>query len=336
LIYILWGEDEFSISEALQNIKDSCGESSLLITNTSVFEGQKLTASELRSVGEALPFLSPKRLIIVRGLLERFEPKDKVSRTQASKPNSKSEESKELADCMSKFPDSTVLVLIDSIEARKNALSNNSLFKLISDNGEVKSFPPIKGVKLSQWIESRVNRRGGSISRQATNILMDIIGGDLYTMSNEVDKLVAFTGGRLIEEKDIRTVVSASQEADVFSMIDAIMDHQSGLAEQLLQKLLQNGTVPPQILVLLARQIQIMVQLKDLKRLKTPTAEIQSKLGIFNPFAWNKLSARAEKYTPEKLKKIYQKILETDLAIKTGKCDGDLAIGLLVASLSIS
>ena len=81
-------------------------------------------------------------------------------------------------------------------------------------------------------------------------------------MTNEIDKLAAFTGGRLIEEKDIRTVVSASQEADVFSMIDAIMDHQAGLAEQILQKLLQHGTVPPQILVLLARQVQMLVRLK--------------------------------------------------------------------------
>jgi DNA polymerase-3 subunit delta len=66
-------------------------------------------------------------------------------------------------------------------------------------------------------------------------------------MSNEIDKGVAYTGGRLIEEKDIRAVVSASQEADIFAMLDAIIDRKAGTAQQILQKLLQNGIVPPQI-----------------------------------------------------------------------------------------
>ena len=65
------------MAEALQSIKGGCGESSLLSTNTNIFEGQKLTLNELKSVGGAMPFLSPKRLVIVRGLLERFEPKEK-------------------------------------------------------------------------------------------------------------------------------------------------------------------------------------------------------------------------------------------------------------------
>ena len=48
------------------------------------------------------------------------------------------------------------------------------------------------------------------------------------------------------------------------------------------------------------------------------------------------MSVRADKYTMEKLKKIYQSLLETDLAIKTGRYDGDLALNLLVADLSIA
>jgi DNA polymerase-3 subunit delta len=62
-------------------------------------------------------------------------------------------------------------------------------------------------------------------------------------------------------------------------------------------------------------------------------AEIQGKLGIYNSFAWDKMSSRAEKYTLDRLKGIYQSLLETDLAIKTGRLDGDLALNLLVADL---
>jgi DNA polymerase III subunit delta len=152
-------------------------------------------------------------------------------------------------------------------------------------------------------------------------------------LANEINKLAAYTAGRMIEEKDVRQVVSAAQEADIFAMVDLVMDRQSGKAEQILQKLLQNGVVPPQILVLLARQIQNLVQIKDLKSRRIPVFEIQTRLGIRNPYTWTTLSSRAEKYSFDQLKEIYRKLLEADLSIKTGKLEGDLALNILIAEL---
>ncbi len=334
MLYILWGEDEFSMEETLHQIKSSLGDASLLSTNTNVMEGQKLSVNELKAVGGAMPFLSPKRLVIINGLLERFEPKEKSGPSKkVNGSGSKSDDSQLFADCIQSFPESTVLILMDKIQIKKTSLQKNALFNLIGLHAEVKPFPLLKGTKLSQWVESRVNKGGGGISRQATNLLMEIVGGDLYTMSNEINKLVAFTHGRLIEEKDIRMVVSASQEADIFTLIDFIMDRQAGKAEHILHKLLQNGIMPLQILVLLARQVQTIIQVKDLKIQKRPVTEIQVKVGVFNPFAWQKVSGRAEKYTLERLKEIHQSLLKTDLAIKTGRFEGDLALNILVADL---
>ncbi len=335
LLYIFWGEDDFSREEALQEIKEGLVDQSLLSTNTSILDGQKLTLNDLRASAGAMPFLAPRRLVIVRGLLERFEPRDnKPSRPKKSSGSTtKPDESESLADCLTNLPETTVLVLTDNIEIKKGALQNNPLFQAISGKAQVKQFPVLRGTRLFQWVQDRVTRKGGSISRQATEVLMQIIGGDLFSMSNEIDKLVAYTGGRLIEEKDIRAVVSASQEADIFAMIDAIIDRKAGTAQQILQKLLQNGIVPPQILVLIARQVQMLVQVREMKSLKKPSAEIQAKLGVFNPFAWEKLSGRAERYSLDRLKTIYQNLLETDLAIKTGRYDGDLAVSILIADL---
>jgi DNA polymerase III subunit delta len=332
LLYILWGEDEFSRLEALSKIKTGLGEVEMLSTNTSVLEGQKLTLNELRACVETMPFLSPHRLVIIKGLLERFEPKDKSAKTSNSS-GSKSDESAAMAECIRGMPPSTVLILSDNIEFKKPFLQTNPLFIAISEKAEVKSFPMLKSLKLSQWIQERVARYSGSISVQATNLLMTYVGGDLFAMSNEIQKLAAYTAGRKIEEKDVREVVAASQEADIFVLIDAILDHKSGLAEQILQKLLQNGVVAPQILVLLARQVQMMIQIKELKGLKRPAQEIQYHLGIFSSFAWERMTARAERYTHDRLKEIYQSLLETDIAIKTGRFEADLAINILAADL---
>ena len=334
MIYILWGEDQFSLEEKLQEIKSQLGDLSLMATNTTVLDGQKLSLNELKMVGEAMPFLAPRRLVIVKGLLERFESREKSTRSKKSAASeSKQDASQNLAKCIQGFPESTILVLMDILEMKKTALQNNALFKALEDSAEVKAFPLLKDTRLKQWIQERVTRQGGSISQQATKIMMETIGGDLYTMSNEISKLVAFAMGRQIEEKDVRLVVSASQEADIFAMVDAIMDHKVGVAERILQKLFQEGVVAPQILAMIARQIQMLVQVKELRGLKRPVSEIQTRLGIFSSFVWEKISGRSDKYTPERLKEIYQNLVDTDLAIKTGKLEGDLALNLLVADL---
>jgi DNA polymerase III subunit delta len=333
LLYILWGPDEFSLEETLQGIKKGLGDTSMLATNMHLLDGQRLSVNDLRAVAEAMPFLSPKRLVIVRGLLARFEPREKSARAKnGSSAGTKPDDSAPLAECIKNLPETTILVLIDQVESKK-PFQNNPLYAAVASKAEVRAFPFLQGIGLSQWIQSRVNQKGGSISRQGVTLLMELIGGDLFTLSNEINKLVAYSAGRQIEEKDIHSVVSASKEAEIFALIDSVLDRKSGAAEQTLQKLLQSGTVPPQILALLARQLQMMIQVKELKSLKRPLSEIQGKIGIYNSFVWEKIAARTEKYTPQRLKEIYQSLLETDIALKTGRMDGDLALNLLVADL---
>ncbi len=332
MLYVLWGEDQFSIQEKISVIKTGLGDPAMLSLNTSILEGRTLSLNELRAASEAAPFLSPRRLVIVTGLLQRFEAKEKSAKAKSSE-GSKADEAANFADCINALPPSTVLAMVEYIETRGGGFKDNPLYASISAGAEVLSFPILKGPRLAGWIQERVTHNGGAISQQATNLLMELIGGDLFTMSNELSKLAAFTAGRRIEEKDIREVVVASQETDIFALVDAVMERRAGPAAVILQKLLQEGVVPPQILVLLARQLQVLVQVKDLKSQKLAPAEIQKTLGLFNSWVWTKMSVRAEKYTMDRLKEIYRSLLAADLAIKTGKYDGDLALNLLVAEL---
>jgi hypothetical protein len=77
LLYILYGEDDFSLKEALAEIKEGLGDKELLATNTTLLQGQNLTLQQLIITCDTLPFLTPKRLVIVDGLLSRIDPQDK-------------------------------------------------------------------------------------------------------------------------------------------------------------------------------------------------------------------------------------------------------------------
>ena len=67
------------------------------------------------------------------------------------------------------------------------------------------------------------------------------------------------------------------------------------------------------------------------QRLSRPQA--MSSLGITSDYVFNKLSEQAKAYTIESVKLAYHKVLDADMAIKTGKYDGDLAVDLLVLEL---
>jgi len=233
-----------------------------------------------------------------------------------------------LADCISELPDSIVLVLIDG-----KIKSNNPLLRELSAKAEVKSFPLLKDAELRQWIKGRVTREGGSISAPAVNLLAKLVGSNLWAMANEINKLALFTLGRRIEEDDIKMVVSYAQEANVFAMVDAILDFKAGVAEQLLQQLLRGGAAPAYLLVMLSRQVRMIVQVKELIKQGKPKIEIQDKLGLTREFVWRKTLEQAGKYPWARLKEVYHKLLEADLSIKTGKYGGELTLNLLIAEL---
>ena len=330
MLFVLLGEDDFSIRQSLEEIKRGLGDQALLSANTATLDGQQLTLNQLRTVGETMPFLAERRLVIVRGLLERFETKGKFNRRKKIAPSiSQQDEYDSLAACIRKMPDSTVLVLIDS-----GISSGNRLLKGISAKAEVRSFPILRDSKLRRWIQRQVAEEGGSISPQAIEFLAKFVGGNLWIMANEINKLVLFTLGRRIEEEDVSLVVSHGQEANVFAMVDAVLEFKGKVVQQLLQQLLQKGAAPAYLMVMLSRQIQMIVRAKELRNQGKSEVEIQSKLGLVSEFALRKTLEQATRYLAERLKEVYHKLLATDLAIKTGKCEAELALTILVTELS--
>jgi DNA polymerase-3 subunit delta len=320
------GQDDFSRRQALDEIKRSLGDQELLATNTTTLDGQHLTFDQLRTACETLPFLGERRLVIVSGLLERFEARNKTRQREIVP--SQENEYNALVTCLTNLPDSTTLVLMDG-----QVKSGNRLLKALSAKARIKPFPLLRGSKLQQWVGQRVKQEGGSISLEAVKLLAKLIGSDLWSMANEINKLVLFAAGHRIEVADVERLVSRAEETSVFAMVDAILEFKGGLAEQALQKLLERGAAPAYLLVMLSRQVQLVIRAKELRRLGKTEAEIQDRLALTSEFALRKVLEQADRYPMKQVTAIYGKLLQTDLSIKTGRYGGELAFNLLIADL---
>jgi DNA polymerase-3 subunit delta len=327
MLYILWGEDDFSLTRSLEEIKQGLGDPALLAANTTVLDGQQVTLDQLRAVVETAPFLAEKRLVIIEGLLGRFEAGGRPRRRKKA-PAGGEVEHKSFADCLTKIPEGTIVVLVDG-----RIRGSNQLLKQLSPGAKVMSFPLLKEDRLRQWIRQGVVEQGATISPEAVDLLAKLVGGNLWVMSSEINKLVSFASGRRIEVEDIKAVVSSVQETSVFAMVDAILDSKAGVAEQLLEQLLERGASTAYLLAMLARQVRLIVQAGALRRQRRPEVEIQDRLGLTSEFALRKTLDQAQRYPLGRLREVYDKLLEADLAIKTGKYEGGLALNLLIAEL---
>jgi DNA polymerase III subunit delta len=328
MLYILYGQDDFSLNQAVKEIKVRLGDREMIETSTTNLDGQHLTLSELRNKCGAAPFLCSHRLVIVEGLLGRFEVKQSKPRSGKGKSGNGLGEWEGLDSYIKQMPETTVLVLVD-----EEVKGSNPLLKKISSLAEVKTFPLLKSDALKVWIRQRVKKEGGNIRPQAMNLLAELIGGDLWAMDGEIQKLLLYSQERPISEDDVRQLVSHVQEANIFAMVDAVAEGRTELAQRILHWLYDEGVAPIYILTMITRQFRLIALARDLGK-GLSRQQIQDRLGLKKSYALDKTLSQAKLYDFEGVKRAYDKLLETDLAIKTGKYSDKLALELLVTDLA--
>jgi len=327
VLRVLIGLDDFSLRQALEDIKKGIGDSASLMPNTTALDGRTVSPEQLRNACETVPFLADKRLVVVEGLPERFEP-PKNTRRKGPRRVDRTEEIKKFVDIARSVPPFTEMVVIGG-----DIRPSNPLLRALAALARIDFFHLLKQPQLDRWVERRVKDAGGSISAPALAALVRFVGSDLWTMANEVDKLVLYTAGRRIEEADVKAVVSYAREESVFTLVDAVLEFRGGLAQETLQQLLRAGAEPVYLLTMIARQARIILLVREMRARGLSRSDIQAKLGLNSDFLIRKAWEQSERYSSARLNELYHRLLETDVSIKTGRLEGEVALDILVAEL---
>jgi DNA polymerase III subunit delta len=339
LFYILHGDDELGIAEDLSRLRKKLagGDPAMADLNTHLLSGAQLTMQELRSICDTLPFLSDRRLVIVRGLLSRIAPERK-SRDQEQPaeedPAWKRAFVAELLDYLPRLPKDTRLVFVEG----KLLDASHRILKLALERGEqrgavVLTHSAPKDSEIPARIHKDVRSRGGSISTEAVRLLADLIGPDLRLLDLEIEKLLAYADGRQVTVQDVQDLVSQAREADIFKLTDSLSHHETDKALRILHRLMDEDKEPLWVLAMLARQIRILIQVGELRSDAMGKEQIAKRLGL-HPFAVEKALGQVGSFTMAQLEAAHSRLVSTDWAIKTGQIEPDLALDLLVTALS--
>jgi DNA polymerase-3 subunit delta len=330
MFYIYHGEDEFSLREELATLKAELDADDMLASNTSVLDGRHLQPGDLLAPCSTVPFLASHRLVVVEGLLTRFEAPRSQGRSRHERGSREGVAPwKSLPAALPALPETTTLVLIDG-----KLTGGNPLLRLLAPFATVREFRALRQREVPEWIRSRARTAGLSISPGAVNLLADLIGNDLRLLVQELQKLTTYARDRQVEEDDVRALVSGAREASVFNMVDALVEGRGGLAVRLVQQLQNEGASPTYLLTMITRQYRHLILAKELLLARLSVAEIGQRLGINSDFALRKVLEQATRYPLPRLESAYHFLLEADGAIKKGTHSEELALDILLTDLT--
>ena len=117
----------------------------------------------------------------------------------------------------------------------------------------------------------------------------------------------------------------------IFDMIAAIANRQTRKAMDLYEDLLTLKKEPSMHFVLIARQFNQILQVKELMGRGMDKSTISSKLKI-QPFVTGKIMVQAKTFTKEQILSYVNLCVDAEESVKTGKLSDRLAVELLIAN----
>lgn len=326
VVYILHGDDEYAIRQALAKVEHSLGDPGTAQMNIDRFDKRTVSWNEISMAMRAMPFLAERRLVIVEHALEDV-------RSAAEREN--------LLALLADVPETTMLVLVItkplvSWKDRRGG-KKHWLEEWAAKNGErvyLHEYSLPRGREMERWLIQKAKAMGGEITPAGAQLLSSLIGDDPRVGVQELSKLLTYVNyKRPVDEDDVENLTAYEPVSSIFSLVDAIGQRSGKEALRLLNQLLERDD-PFGIFGMIVRQFRLLLLAKEaMAQGYRSDAEIAQVLGI-SPFVARKVIPQTHNFSLEQLKALYYQLGEIDIQVKTSQITWDVALNMLVADLA--
>ena len=331
MIHLLHGKDDYQVRGALRALREDLRRSDdMLDSNTTLLDGRTVTPLELLAHATAVPFLAANRLVIVEGLLGALSAVKGGRRRKKSDGDDPLEPWRAAADQLADsktMPETTTLVLVEGEIGKANAA-----FTIFAPISTTREFDALAGGELTKWLHEAEKSEGVALTDGAERALQAALAPDLWAMKNALAMLAAYAGDEEVDEALVRELITATDDTKFWDMTDAVVAGSERKALASLQRLLIDGTAPPLLSAMLARQYRQLAMAKDLRDRRASRDEIARTVGV-PPFKADALSGLASRYSWPMVRGAYDRLLAADLSVKRGLQDDESALQLLVHEL---
>jgi len=308
-IYLLCGEEDYLRKQYRDKLRDALSDGDSM--NCHYFEGKDVNVGEVIDLAETLPFFADRRVIVIEnsGFIKKG--------------------GEQLADYLTDMPESSYIILVETEVDKRSRL-----YKTVKDKGYIAEFTVQDEATLYRWIAGLLAKDKKKISNAHIRYFLEKTGTDMSNIKSELEKLVCYALDReVITAEDIDAVCTRKISNQIFDMVDAVAGRNQKKALDLYYDLLSLKEPPMRILFLLARQFNLLMQVKAGKKRGESNQRIAEQTGL-RPFLVDKYAAAAARLENKKLRAALEACVEAEECVKTGKLNDVMSVELLIIEYS--
>ena len=291
-LFIFTGENEYLLQEERKRWSEEFvkkfGQDNFIR-----IDGSAISVRDLLDEVSVLPFLSEKRLVYVFGV-------PRCSREEATV-------------LLSAIHPNVVLVFLDPKPDKRSAGVKELLAK-----AEVKSFLPMKGRALSEWMTNYARLLGCTLDVSAVQRLHEYVGDDQSLLAEEIQKLSLLQSGEALTSSDVDRLVVPTDEGIIWKISDFLAMGSSHQALHYARRMLDRGGDAQGLWSILLSWLNNLVLVRAaLDAGHSSPKGIAEATGI-HPFAVQSLLTYARKVPLQDLYDFLSWCAEMDEHLKTG------------------
>ncbi|MGB8992396.1 MAG: DNA polymerase III subunit delta [Desulfobaccales bacterium] len=296
-VYLFYGDEEFLMNRALARLDAALTEKAGEPPTRVIREAQEVELADFLSESRSATLWGPGQLLILRRVETYPAAQLKALAAYLDHP----------------APRAWVVLLAEGLKARE--VENHAVWGRMYREEAALGFYRLREGELYQWLSREARLQGKNLTLAAAQRLVEIVGDNLAELSQELEKLALFSGAdHTLTPALVTQLASHSRSYNIFALVEALGE--PGFHRRLasLGHLLDLGEHPAKILGMLARQVRMLIRVKE--GAGGNPAELAKSLGLPQGVV-KRLSQQAARFSDAALKNHLNALHQVDFHLKT-------------------
>ena len=296
-VYLFYGDEEFLMNRALARLETALMEKAGEPPTRVIREAQEVELADFLAESRDATLWGPGPLLILRRVETYPAAQLKALTPYLDHP----------------APRAWVVLLAEGLKARD--VEKHAVWGRMYREESALGFYRLREGELYQWLSREARLQGKNLTLAAAQRLVEIVGDNLAELSQELEKLALFSGAdHTLTPALVTQLASHSRSYNIFALVEALGE--PGFHRRLasLGHLLDLGEPPAKILGMLARQVRMLIRVKE--GAGGNPAELAKRLGIPQGVV-KRLSQQAARFSDAALKNHLNALHQVDFHLKT-------------------
>lgn len=320
-VYLLYGTEAYLIDETKNLLLQHVLEEDELDFNFSQYDLEETTIETALEDVETLPFMGERRLVFMQNPFF----------LTAEKNKSKVEHSLKRLEAYLKDPvPYSIVVFIAPYEKLDERKKITKELKKIATVVEAKK---LNEFELKKWVREKIEAAKVDMDDKSVERLLELAGTNLMMLTNEINKILLYVDGEnRIDLPIVEKLVAKSLEQNIFSLVDSVLKGDIATTISIYHDLIKQNEEPIKILSVMAGQVRLLYQVKDLSRQGYSQQKIASILKV-HPFRVKLAQEKIKQFQDDELLELIQKFADADYQMKTGQGDKKIILELILLKM---